>query len=253
MGYTSLDRVVEVIDRLGLTRMIAYDGNGHTLDHAETESAKELVDLVDDLVRNTSGTMRIEAWQAAPPKVPGQRKGDAPKVERCAWHVRGLLGAGAAPAAQDRAETPAPAPKGTDVETAVQMARLAWQVELLQSQLKEQATDDGSTDDGTDDDDDDGKGLFGMTGDQTFQVLGGLKELVAPLLTPLAQRIGGLPPGAAPAPSAPGISAGELQVLEAFRKFRQAQPETADGLLSELMGTYGPNAKPPATDGAEQR
>jgi len=249
MGYTSLDRVVEVIDRLGLTRMIAYDGNGHTLDHAETDSAKELVDLVDDLVRNTSGTMRIEAWQAAPPKVAGQRKADLPKVERCAWHVRGLLGAGAAPVALDRAETPAPVPKGADVETAVQMARLTWQVELLQSQLK--AKDADVPDDPDDDDDDSGNGgLFGMTGDQTFQVLGGLKELVAPLLTPLAQRIGGLPPGAAPAPSAPAVSAGELQVLEAFRKFRQAQPETANGLLSELMDSYGPNAKPPEPDGA---
>lgn len=244
--YFTLAHIIEVVDRLNLTRMIAFDGEGHTIDSAEFDTDTELVDRITELVGNASGTIRLECWQAPHPRKPGQTKAEAAKVERCAWRVRGTFGAAAAAAAEvahpAQRETVTTAPV-MDVATAVKVARMEWELERLRLDLA--AYDESDGDEG-----DEGpepvaaavveKGLLGMSGDQTFQFLSGLKEIVVPMLSPGQRTVGAVPAG-------PSVSAQELQMIEAFKRFQQAMPEQAGSLVTELMTNFGPNAKPPET------
>lgn len=256
MALTTIDQARAVVTRMGLTRFHAYDSAGNTLEHAETETAGELCDLLDELVRNNSGTMRVEAWQAAPVRKVGQRKADMPKanVERLAWHIRGMLGApvvtGGAPV---RTEAAAPATGILDVETAVKVARMEWENARLQ-----QALDDALADD--DDEPDEPEqaatappvaGLWGMTPQQTHELLLPISKAIVPLLTSklIPQPIGGTgAPVATPTPS--GVSAEEMEMLQAFRRFQATMPEEAKGTREQLLNTFG---QQPAPDGSAKQ
>jgi len=244
MAYTTLDQVLTVIDRLGMTRMAAFDGDGHTIDTAEVSTDTELMELVEQLVANNSGTIRLECWQAPHPRKAGETKAEAKKVERLSWRVRGTFGTAADPGSVP----PAPAAVvekvvhrgGMDVETAVAHARMEWTVEALRAEVKQLREED------TDEEDDAPapalpSTLFGMSGEQTFQLLSGLRDIVVPLLSP-----GGRAPQAIGAAPAPQLTAQELELFQAFRKFGQEQPDEAKGVIETLMSTYGPNAKPQA-------
>lgn len=254
MALTTVDQARAVITRMGLTRFHAYDSAGNTLEHAETETAGELCDLLDELVRNNSGTMRVEAWQASPVRKVGQRKADMPKVnvERLAWHIRGLLGAPVVTGgATVRTEAAAPATGILDVETAVKVARIEWENARLQ-----QALEDALADDGEEPDEPEQPaapqpvaGLFGMTPAQTYELLSPLSKAVIPLLTSklIPQPIGGTGSPVASS-TASGVSAEEMELLEAFRRFQATMPDEAKGTREQLLSTFG---KPqPASDGS---
>lgn len=245
--YASLDHITQAIDRLNLTHMAAYDGDGHTIDTAQTNTDTELVDLVTELVNNHSGTIRLECWQAPPVRQVGQRKADVPKVERLSWRVRGLLGSAVPPVATpERSEPSRPAPAAPslhqDVDRAIAHARMEWEFERLKIEVKElRALDD-------DDDDDDDREperaapalpdkLFGMTGDQTFQILQGLGNLLG---RNGQQTIAGT--GANN--GQPQLTAQELELFQAFRRFAQQRPDDAKATIETLMSQFGPNAAP---------
>jgi len=245
MAYVNLERILEVVDRLALTRMIAFDGEGHTVDSAEVDSKVQLCEVITALVQNTSGTLRIEAWQAPHPRQPGQRKADAPKVERLSWHVRGLLGSAAQPAAPQPIAGPgAPAPvvaaPSLSADDAVRLARAEWDAQQLRQRI---ADLEAATDDQDDDQDDDSntagpdlsRPLFGMSGDQTFNVLSGLREILAPLVRPgPAQPIGAPPP----------VTDAERRLMDAFKRFAAAQPAEAQSVVDQLLSNFGADPTP---------
>jgi len=248
MAHMHLDRVLEVVKSTGCTRMAAYDTSGYCIDQVEVDAAALLVEEIEDLVRNTSGTIRLDCWNAAPPKVPGTRKADQPKAERFTFHVRGQLGqAVAAPerATRPRGDANAEAVKypTTDVETAVHMARMEWRLELLTEKLKERDEYEDPDEPDEPDEPPAPAGLFGMSPDQTFQFLSGLKEVVQPLLSPLAGRIAGTPPAPAAAPSLTDL---ERKLLEAFKRMAKEQPDTAQSIAQELLNNFGDQPKEPA-------
>ncbi len=258
MALTTIDQARAVVTRMGLTRFHAYDSAGNTLEHAETETAGELCDLLDELVRNNSGTMRVEAWQAAPVRKVGQRKADMPKanVERMAWHIRGLLGAPVViGGTQPRAEAAAPATGILDVETAVKVARMEWENARLQ-----QALDAALADAGDEPDEPEQPatpqpvaGLFGMTPQQTYELLAPLSKAVLPLLTSklIPQPIGGTgAPVATPTPA--GVSAEEMEMLQAYRRFQAIMPEEAKGTREQLLNNFGENPTPGSHGSAAQ-
>jgi len=246
MATMTLERALEVIRTTGCSRMAAYDSANFPIDHVEAETVAQLCDEITDLIGNTSGTVRLECWAPAPPKVPGTRKAEQPKTERFVFHVRGLLGATSAPA--NRTE-PARVDEMTGtvdvrISTAVTMARQSWELEQLRTRLAELSEPD---DDDDDDDQDEppapaNAGLFGMSPEQTFQVLGGLKELVAPLLQPLAGRpITGQP-------AAPALTETEQRLMAAFKRFAAAQPDQAHAIASELLTNFGEDKPAPDDD-----
>lgn len=244
--YTSLDHITTAIDRLNLTRMAAYDGDGHTIDTAETDTDTALIDLVTELVNNNSGTIRLECWQASQPRAAGQRKADMPKVERLSWRVRGLLGS-AVPAVATTVERPEPVRSverhaNVDIERELSHARMAWEFERVKVELKELREQDDD-DDGGDEPDAPAPALperlFGMSGDQTFEIISKLLGSFRP------QTVAGTPPGS------PALTAQELELFQAFRRFAQQRPDDAKATIATLMEQFGPNATAPATTNPE--
>jgi hypothetical protein len=132
-----------------------------------------------------------------------------------------------------------------DVETAVSMAKMQWELDLLR---KEAAAAEVPDDDDGDDDQDEKSGipstLFGMTGEQTFQLLNGLKEMLPTLVggKAAAPRTLGATP-AAPAPAAgSAITAEDAALLEAIRNYKAAMPDTATAHIDALLTNFGPGA-----------
>lgn len=241
MAQTSLEHALRVVDQIGLTHMMAYDATGHTLEHHDGDDKGALAERIRECVANNSGLIRIDAWQSAPARQVGQRKADVPKVERVTWHIRGTLGIPsvgapvAVPVAAAAAAPSQPVDVSAMIATAVAQATLQLKVEFLQAKVKEY--EEAPEEDEPDEEPepvgfDHSKPLFGMTGEQTFNLLSGLKDLI---------------PGARPAATigaAPQLSAQEAELWAAFKRFAAAQPDVAKQVMDDVLTHYGPNAKP---------
>jgi hypothetical protein len=248
MSFTSIDEVLGCVTRLTLVRMMARDSEGNTVDSAETETSAAMCERIDEMVRNHSGILRIEAWQAAPVRQVGQTKAEVrAKVERLSWRVRGTFGnigaaAPSAPAPAEKRADAAPVVQGMTIEQAVAWARTQWEIERLRAEneelLRDLEYDDAEPDEppvpsvpST---------LFGMTGEQTFAVLDklmdrmsllGLKQVAAPIASPIQ----GIPAQSAPTDIDP-------ETLAAFRRMMATQPAMAAEVVANLKATFPPDA-----------
>ncbi len=252
MSYQSQAYVLQQAERLIMRQYRAWDAANLLCDCGEFATTEELVQALRDLFKHTTGTLRLELQQEQTARAPGTRKADAPKAHRLEVNVRcGPESSTTVPAPMAIPEAPKTVTGTQDAAMAVALARLQWENEQLRRDLNEYLEDGDDEEEEEPVDDDDGEGnqeeqrLFGMSGEQTHQLLNKWTDNLVGLLKP-GQAIQGTKDAAKGTdPAAPNDI--EQKLLEAMRNFYKVAPEDAQAVAMDLMKNFGDEATAKAT------
>lgn len=179
----------------------------------------------------------IECWSGSTKSAPGTKGGkDSDATARCIWTVQGRNGAPVT--AMNGHDTHAAAPPG-DGDLRERMARMEAQLEF-EKQLRQRAEEelaDLEEEEEDDDGDEEEEGEITGVEDPKMVLINKLIDIFAPKI--------------APRPAAPGVITGTgddppREVIEAWKRMKQADPAMAADLESKLLVSYGTPAPAPA-------
>lgn len=246
MAQTNITEALRLVHLVNITHLHAFDATGEPLIHVDCDTKEDLAQNLKDTIANNSGVITCKVWSDAPKRRPGQtQKEVAAKAVTYTWKIRGTFGDTPLPVAgapvRDREPVNAQ-PAGMTVAEAVAFERLKWEKEQLERQLAEEKAREVEEEEEEEEDEPATAipaTLFGMTGDQTHALLNKAIDGIGALLSRnRPQAIAG---------AESKVSADELRILQAIRRFQEADPDTARTLAEQLLTNYGD--KQPHADG----